>query len=138
VEKLIQLIAVLSRKIGLTEEESKEQFNFTELTLTQLLYLETINELGNPNITELSLRLKLSKPTVTVIVDRLVAKDFVVRVYSDQDRRSRHLHLTEKGKLINVMHDYAHRRMAESFTNSLTDSELNILIGLLDKVVKGM
>jgi DNA-binding MarR family transcriptional regulator len=137
-EKLIQLIAELSRKIGLAEEESKEQFNFTELTLTQLLYLETINELGNPNITELSRKLKLSKPTVTIVVDRLVVKDFVVKVHSDLDRRSTHLHLTEKGKLINLMHDYAHRRMAESFTKSLTDSELKIFSELLGKVLRDM
>ena len=32
---------------------------------------------------------------------------------SDEDRRSAHLHLTEKGKLINVMHDYAHKCIAE-------------------------
>ena len=132
---LLEIISVLSNLIGQMEEASKEQFNLSSLTHTQLHYLENINSLGNPNITELAIQLKLSKPTVKVAVDKLIEKDYIFKVQSDEDRRSAHIHLTEKGKLINQMHDYAHRRIAEFLSQKLSKEELDELILLLNKVL---
>lgn len=134
-KKLTDIIAKLSNLVVYTEEEAKEQFNLRSLTHVQMHYLETINMLGNPNITELAASLKLTKPTVTVAVDRLIERDFVVKIKSDADRRSAHLHLTEKGKLINQMHDYAHKLIAESIAKKLDKREIEILTGLLSKVL---
>jgi len=131
---VIETIARLSRQIVRMEDSAREQFNFKELTLTQMHYLETIRQLGNPNLTELARVMGLSKPTVTVAIDKLLEKEYVIKVQSDEDRRSTHLHLTEKGKLINQMHDYAHHRMAERLTRALTAEELKLLVTLLDKV----
>ena len=132
---LLEVISILSNLIGQMEEASKEQFNLSSLTHTQLHYLENINRLGNPNITELAIHLKLSKPTVKVAVDKLIEKDYIFKVQSDEDRRSAHIHLTEKGKLINQMHDYAHRRIAEFLSQKLNKEELNQLVLLLNKVL---
>ena len=129
------IISVLSNMFGQMEEAAKMQFNFSDLTHNQLNYIETIYRLGNPNITELSQVLKLTKPTVKVSIDKLIEKDYIFKVQSDEDRRSAHLHLTEKGKLINQMHDYAHGRIAESLSRKLTKDELIMLISLLNKVL---
>lgn len=134
-KNLIEIISKLSNLIGNAEETSKEQFNLLNLTITQMHYLETINLLRNPNITELALQLKLSKPTVKVAVDKLIEREYIYKIQSDEDRRSAHLHLTEKGKLINQMHEYAHKRIAESFRKKLCNEELITLEGLLEKVV---
>lgn len=134
-KKRIEIISKLSNLIGNTEEAAKEQFNMLNLTIIQMHYLETINVLDNPNITELALQLKLSKPTVKVAVDKLIERDFVVKIQSDADRRSAHLHLTEKGKLINQMHDYAHNRIAELFSKKLNNEEMKTLEELLLKVL---
>lgn len=132
---LLEIISILSNLIGQMEEASKEQFNLSSLTHTQLHYLENINRLGNPNITELAIHLKLSKPTVKVAIDKLIEKDYIFKVQSDEDRRSAHIHLTEKGKLINQMHDYAHRRIAEFLSQKLSKAELDELVLLLNKVL---
>jgi DNA-binding MarR family transcriptional regulator len=133
---LEEMMAKLSAYIGRMEEEAKEQYNFKELTLTQMHYLEMISELKNPNLTELSQAMKLTKPTVTVLVDKLIEKELVNKVQSDADRRSTHLHLTERGKLINQMHEYAHRRMAEDIEKKIDADELGQLTALLDKITK--
>ena len=130
----MKIIEKMSHEIVQMEEAAKEQFNFKELTLTQLHYLETINQLLNPNLTELSSEMSLTKPTVKVAIDKLIQKDLIYRVRSDEDRRSTHLHLTEKGKLINQMHDYAHRRLAELMINYLEPVEKEQLEFLLDKI----
>jgi len=133
-EKLVESIAKLSREIGHMEEAAKEQFDFKELTLTQMNYLETISQMGNPNMTELAAELRLTKPTVKVAIDKLIEKDFLYRVKSDEDRRSAHLHLTVKGKLINHTHDFAHKQMAELITRKLDHTEVSLLAMLLEKV----
>jgi DNA-binding MarR family transcriptional regulator len=134
-ENLIEIIAKLSSLIVDTEESAKAQFNLSSLTSTQMHYIEAINQLDNPNITELALCLRLSKPTVKVAIDKFIDKDYVFKVQSDEDRRSAHLHLTAKGKLINQMHDYAHKVIAESFSRKLNSEEMETLVGLLLKVL---
>lgn len=134
-KNLTDIISVLSNLFGQMEDAAKLQFNLLDLTLNQLHYIETINTLGNPNITELAVSLKLSKPTVKVAVDKLIEKEYIFKVQSDEDRRSAHIHLTEKGKLINQMHDYAHKRIAETLSRKLSSEELNTLVELLNKVL---
>jgi len=135
-DKLVEAIAKLSREIGHLEEAAKDQFDFKELTLTQMNYLETISQLGNPNLTELSNELHLTKPTVKVAIDKLIEKDFIYRVKSDEDRRSAHLHLTVKGRLINHTHDFAHKQMAELITRKLDETEVGLLGMILEKVFR--
>lgn len=134
-DNLLDVISQLSNMIGQTEESAKEQFNLSNLTQIQMHYLETIDALNNPNITELATRLKLTKPTVKVAVDKLIEKSYVYKIQSDEDRRSAHLHLTEKGNLINQMHSYAHKLIAESIRKKLSDDELESLLRLLTKIV---
>ncbi len=135
-QKMINSVALLSDWIGQMEENAKGQFNYLGLTLTQMHYIETIYSLDNPNITELAVALKLSKPTVKVAIDKLIEKEFVYKVQSDADRRSAHLHLTEKGMLINRMHDLAHNRIAEQISAKLNSEEQKLFIHLIDKVFK--
>ena len=132
---LVDIISRLTYTMGKMEESAKEQFNLSNLTLTQMNYLEGISRLNNPNITELAAFLKLSKPTVKVAIDKLIEKDYVFKVLSDEDRRSSHLHLTEKGELINKMHDFAHQSIAKSFKGKLNKEEIKSLTELLNKVL---
>lgn len=134
--KLEEVIAKVSAYMGRMEEEAKEQYNFKELTLTQMHYLETISALVNPNLTELAAAMKLTKPTITVLVDKLIEKELVRKVQSDADRRNTHLHLTERGKLINQMHEYAHRRMAEEIEKKINGEEVVQLARLLEKIME--
>ncbi len=133
---LEDIIAKLSAYMGRMEEEAKEQYNFKELTLTQMHYLEMISELANPNLTELAAAMKLTKPTITVLVDKLIEKELVYKVQSDADRRNTHLHLTERGKLINRMHEYAHRKIAEQIEKKIDADEMAQLTMLLEKIMK--
>lgn len=135
-EKLVNTLAKLSRMIADLEESARDQFGIKELTITQMNYLETISQLVNPSLTELARELSLTKPTVKVVVDKLIDKGYVLRVKSDEDRRSAHLHLTDKGKQINQTHDLAHLQMAEMFSQQLDETELALLRLLLEKVFK--
>lgn len=128
-------IVLFSRLITQAEEAAKENSDAKDLTSTQINYLETIQELGNPNLTELSAYLGLKKPSVTIVIDRLIMKGCVYKTHSDDDRRSSHLHLTEVGKQINMRHDYAHNYLAELVTKSLNADELQLFSELINKII---
>ena len=66
---------------------------------------------------------------------KMTAGKNVFRIQSDADRRSTHLHLSEKGKLINEMHSYAHRRMVEDIQKKISPDEMVSLINLLEKLL---
>lgn len=128
-------ISKLSNFIALSEEKAKDQCKEHGLTETQMHYLEKIADLDNPTVTELSRELRLSKPTVTVTIDKLVEKGFVDRVRSDRDRRSAHLHLTERGIELNATHDIAHIAIAKHITRKVTNSELEEFMRIVGKIV---
>lgn len=134
-KNIVDTIAKLTHMMSNMEDAAKEEFNLSNLTFIQMNYLEAICQLGNPNITELAAFIKLTKPTVKVSIDRLIEKDYVFKVQSDEDRRSSHLHLTNKGELINQMHEYAHKCISESIIKKLNKEELDQLVTLLNKVV---
>jgi len=132
---LTDTIAKLSNFIALAEEKAKEQCKEYGLTETQMHYLEKIADFDNPTVTELSRELKLSKPTVTVTVDKLVEKGFVDKVRSDRDRRSAHLHLTEKGVQLNIKHDIAHISIVKHIARKISDEEIEEFIKIVEKIV---
>ncbi|MFZ5939689.1 MAG: MarR family winged helix-turn-helix transcriptional regulator [Bacteroidota bacterium] len=135
-KNLVDLVAELSSLLAEMEESAGRELDRTGLTLTQMHYLEMISLLGNPNLTELAAKVKHAKPTVKVAVDRLVEKGFVFKVRSDADRRSSHFHLTEKGMLVNRIHDQAHRNIARLFKSRLEPEELEQLSSLLNKITQ--
>jgi len=130
---LTETIAKLSNFIALSEERAKEHFKESGLTETQIHYLEKIAELDNPTLTELSKQLRLSKPTVTVTIDKLVDKGFVIRVRSDMDRRSAHLHLTDKGVEFNTIHDVAHITIAKHLSKKVDNNDIEEFIRIINK-----
>lgn len=134
-EKIVNIIAKLSHDLGEMEEVAKEHFQLQDLTVTQMHYLEVIDTLGNPNITELASAMQITKPSVTVAIDKLIEKDYIHKVQSDADRRNSHLHLTQKGKRINAMHEYAHQRFSELIEEALNPEEIAQMIKILGKLV---
>lgn len=134
-ENIKLLIARFSRLITDAEDKAKCISGLKDLTSTQISYLETIGELDNPSITELSGALGIQKPSTTVVIERLITKGCVYKVHSDADRRTSHLHLTEIGEQINQRHDFAHGLLADLIEKSLTKEEQAQFNVLLEKVL---
>ena len=106
------------------------------MTIKQLQCIELIIEFENPTLTELADRLKITKPSTTALIDKLESRGYLVKVKSDTDRRSAHVHLTSKGENAGQLHEKVHHAIAKQLSNNLTDSEKEILIVLLNKAIK--
>ncbi len=80
-------------------------------------------------------KLKISKPSTTVLIDRLEENGFVYKVKSDSDRRSAHVHLTGKGVEAFSLHRQVHVQFSKGLTANLSEAETNILVELLNKAL---
>jgi DNA-binding MarR family transcriptional regulator len=132
IEKLINIIL---SKSELLEEKIKQESDLKNLTIKQLNCIELIHEMGNPTLSELAGNLEISKASVSVMIDRLSENGYVKKVKSDNDRRSAHVHLTNKGNKAAHLHVDLHIQFAQQLTGGLTDSEKDILIVLLNKAI---
>jgi len=131
-DNLKENIVKFTRLISVAEEDAKKMYEMQDLTATQFHYLEIIGELENPTLTELAAAMKLTKPSVTAAIDRLVVKGLVRKVHSDIDKRSSHLHLTEIGEQINKRHDFAHDFVIDLIVKKLSQDEIKSFSLFLD------
>jgi len=132
---LVELIEIITKLIGDLEAVLVKNYQEEGFTARQIVYIDTINMLGNPNLGEIAKALKLSKPSVTAIVDKLASKGYIEKFQSDEDRRSFHVHLSTKGKNLVRMHGETHNKIADMLQNNLDSKDLKALVRILNKVV---
>jgi DNA-binding MarR family transcriptional regulator len=135
---LEQILNSILHSCEILEEEMKQETDLKNLTSRQLYCIELIKVLQNPSLTELAEKMNIAKASISVMIDRLEKKKFLYKVTSDNDRRSAHVHLTEKGKKAASLHTELHKRIADLLTEGMTESENEILIVLLNKSVKSL
>lgn len=104
------------------------------MTVRQIAYLKTIDEQGEITFSRLAEITRNSKPTITEMVNKFVRMECVYRERCPDDGRILYIRLTEKGKKIAQAEHFALRRTIEQMVNSLDDNDLDLLIGILDKV----
>jgi len=132
---LVELVEIITKLIDDLEAEFTKKYQEEGFTARQTVYIDTINMLGNPNLGEIAKALKLSKPSVTAIVDKLASKGYIEKFQSDEDRRSFHVHLSAKGKNLVKMHGETHNKIVEMLQNTLDSKDLKKLVTILNKVV---
>jgi len=133
---LTETISYLSDLVEKVLEDTISQSDFSDLTQQQFHYLQVIVRMKNPTLTELADELGLTKPTVTVLVNKLVEKGYITRVKSDEDRRSIHLIINKKGAKVNSLREIAHNRIAEKIKSGFSETETVIFSELLKKLVR--
>ena len=132
---LVELIEILTKLVGDWEMHFVQQYVDEGFTARQLEYVDAIHRLGNPNLGEIAQALKLSKPSVTAIVEKLAGKGYVRKFQSDEDRRSFHVHLSAKGRKLVQMHNDTHQKIADLFSQNLDEKDLKALVTILNKMV---
>jgi len=135
---LVALIEILTKLIGDWEMQFVQQYADEGFTSRQLEYIDTINRLGNPNLGEIASALKLSKPSVTAIVEKLAGKGYIQKFQSDEDRRSFHVHLSARGKKLVEIHNETHQKIADLFRKNLDEKDIKTLVRLLNKMFAKM
>ena len=134
-EKMIETASALMAEL---EERAFHDERFSELSMRQMLYLNTIIRLGHPTFSDLAKELKVSKPSVTASVGTLIRKGFVQKEQDYEDLRSFHIVLTSKGQAFNQLHQSIHQCLADQLAAQLDEKEVEQLTLLMSKALNGL
>lgn len=132
---LEQIVAIVSRLFAEMETVAFKQEGFAELSMRQVLYIDTIAHMECPSFGELAEALGISRPSVTVLVGKLIRKGYLQKVQDGEDRRSFHIHLTEKGRQFTRLHKNVHERMVKVMIERLSETEVEQLAMLMKKAM---
>jgi len=123
--ELNQLLVSTYRDIGKLEAGMLHSVSGMEVSITELHLLEAIGESRDKGVVicELAQRMDLTPPTVTVAINKLVLKGYVVKTKSTVDKRSVIVTLTRLGKKVNAAHRYFHEQMVRNIEKLLSPAE---------------
>ncbi|TFG49992.1 MAG: MarR family transcriptional regulator [Anaerolineales bacterium] len=131
---VLNTVEMISQLMGELESKAFEQEGFSEITMHQMLYLETIGRLGEPTFGELADHLGVTRPSVSGLIKKLIKLGYVEKNQSSEDGRVYYLKLSEIGLRFNVLHNEVHQLLAHRITKNLDQNEINALEGLLEKI----
>jgi DNA-binding MarR family transcriptional regulator len=116
---LLQFIQTLDRTMKGSPGRPGVDTGLMNLTLSQVQYLEAIAGQDQATITGISESLKVTKPSATTAVQKLIQQGYISKIQSDDDRRVFILQLTESG-----------RRLAQAKKQALLNYEIFIRAAL--------
>ncbi len=137
-EKYEQLLISLRQVIRAIDIHSKQLNKKSGLTGPQLMVMTKIAQLDGPMAKQVAQDINLSPATVTSIVDRLEAKELVVRKRSQLDKRKVELYLSENGA---VLFQSAPKPLQEHFIKryqALDSWEQNQLLSSVERIASMM
>ena len=116
----------------LTIEESElKKSQFKDLSITEMHTIEAIGMYKKKTTSEVAKELSITVGTLTTAINKLVKKDYVERIRSEDDRRVVKLGLTKKGKLLYRVHQHFHREMVKNILDGMATDEQQALLAAL-------
>ena len=131
------LLTKTYKKISDLEEEKVRRNKHLQLSISELHLLETVGKYsgtGGATITELANDLGFTLPAVTIAIGGLEKKGYVCKSRDAEDKRSVHVRLTERGKKVDRVHKYIHKKLVREVAKAFNDEEMRVLIRGLEKV----
>ena len=117
-------------------KRSNELFDIkdlSKLSVNHAQYLEVIKNKGRPTLGEIALALNFSKPSVTVMVNKLIEQGFIKKVQCEGDKRVFYVELTDLGRDLIDLQLNVHREFAGRLEKVLEKEEIERLVYLLSK-----
>jgi len=105
------------------EESELKKSQFKDLSITEMHTIEAIGMYKKKTTSEVAKELSITVGTLTIAINRLVKKDYVERLRSEDDRRVVKLGLTKKGRLIFRVHQRFHMEMVKSILQGMDNEE---------------
>lgn len=130
----VHLWLLLWKATKAVEVHARRSVEASGLCLSDFGVLEALLHKGPLPVSALGRKVLLSSGSMTAAVDRLERSGLVERVSAATDRRSRIVHLTEKGKSLIRPVFAKHERDMERVFSLLHTPERNALVSLLRKL----
>lgn len=110
------------------EENSLIREEFKEISMNDMHIIDAIGD-GNPkNMSSIAKIVGVTVGTLTIAMNNLVKKGYVIRTRSEADRRVVLISLTEKGKKAFKCHQVFHLEMIKAMREGLSDEQCLVLM----------
>ena len=133
---LLEFINTLDLSLKQQQKEAGSTLGFSKLSVHQLQYLDAINDLENPTLTELAKKLHITKASVTVGVNKLIKMGFVSKTQSKEDKRVFHVSLKESGRQFAAAKYQALQDYEKFIKSALSKEEAKQFEAILTKLVE--
>lgn len=131
---LNELLVEIYRNIQILEESELKKSRLN-LSINEMHMIELIaKEEAGMTVSEIALRLKVTKPTVTVAVNKLVSKGYCEKKRLEDDRRAVLVALTPSGRRVEAFHRRCHRNMIREISDDFTDAEKDELLKTMERI----
>ena len=107
---------------------------YKDLTNNDMHVIEAIGTDDPKNMSTIAHLLSVTVGTLTIAMNSLVKKGYVIRQRGTIDRREVYICLSEKGRKAYEHHAGFHKAMIDSVSDELTQEEMEMLIRTLTKL----
>lgn len=130
-ETLNGVLVSLFRDIMDLEQKAIITPEFNDITNNDMHVIEAIGMDAPKNMSAIAKELSVTVGTLTIAMNSLVKKGYVLRNRGLKDRRVVYISLSEKGRGAYEHHARFHREMIESIRNTLSSDEMEVLVKTL-------
>lgn len=127
-EEVNSYLVTIFNEILDIEEDALRGSSFSDLSISEMHTIEAIGMYGEHTSSEVAKKLSITAGTLSVAINTLVKKGYVVRQRMEQDRRVIKLGLTKKGRLVYRLHDKFHSEMVKRTIEGMDDEEVEALL----------
>lgn len=133
-QELGKLLARVFENVVMTEEKSLQKGYFSDLSIAEMHTLDAIGPYDARTMSETAQSLGVTTGTLTVSIDRLVRKGYVIRKRDEHDRRIVRISLTRDGKVACRMHSKFHAVLARHILEPYSAYEKGMLINMVSEI----
>mgnify|MGYP002227762847 CR=1 FL=1 len=132
-DTLNDVLVNLFRDINDIEEKAITSYENKDLTSNDMHVIHAIGVGTKKNMSSIAKELSVTVGTLTISMNSLVKKGYVVRSRSTEDRRVVHIHFLKRNQAYEH-HKYFHEQMILGVMDVLTEEEMNALVKALTKL----
>ena len=116
------------------EEKALIVDEFKDISINDMHIIEAIGTGEPKNMSTVAKAIDVTVGTLTIGINRLVKKGYVIRERGTADRRVVYISLTDKGLRAYRHHEQFHKNMALSIMDRLDEDEAVVLVRSLNKM----
>ena len=129
-----EVLVRLFRDIMDIEEKAIITPEFKDITNNDMHVIEAIGTGAPKNMSSIARELSVTVGTLTIAMNSLVKKGYVVRERGQEDRRVVYISLSDRGRKAFEHHPQFHREMIEGVTGDLSEEEMQVLVKALSRL----
>ncbi len=118
------------------EERMMDQKLIPDLTIGELHVLETVDRLNGQPMSKIAAALKVTVGSLTIGVNRLVNKEYLLRIRDDNDHRVVNLSVTPKAKKVLKIHDKFHEEILMGVLDGVTIRDATKVMAQFNRVLE--